>query len=192
MTSYLQCGGRLGTHTGFTGWSESLRTCTRAVCTGLHPSLSGHRILGVVSRFKRLDQDVEQGQPSIVIHVRGRNPSSPKRRTLSTRAHLRARSPCHPRRPLAPGWRRTWRTKPRTAKTFLRQPLARWKNSSTRRLGPAPSRSLAGGERGEHARADGVSDRNETAVENVCRMLLYLQLTRYCTVQYVEAPTEQG
>ena len=48
------------------------------------------------------------------------------------------------------------------------------------------------GERGEHARADGVSDRNETAVENVCRMLLYLQLTRYCTVQYVEAPTEQG
>ena len=34
---------------------------------GVHPSLSGHRILGVVSRFKRLDQDVEQGQPSIVI-----------------------------------------------------------------------------------------------------------------------------
>ena len=64
MTSYLQCGGRLGTHTG---WSEILRTCTRAVCTGVHPSLSGHRILEVVSRFKRLDQDVEQGQPSIVI-----------------------------------------------------------------------------------------------------------------------------
>ena len=64
VTSYLQCGGRLGTHTG---WSEILRTCPRAVCTGVHPSLSGHRILGVVSRFKRLDQDVEQGQPSIVI-----------------------------------------------------------------------------------------------------------------------------
>ena len=26
VTSYLQCGGRLGTHTG---WSEILRTCTR-------------------------------------------------------------------------------------------------------------------------------------------------------------------
>ena len=37
------------------------------VYTGVYPSLSGHRILGVVSRFKRLDQDVEQGQPPIVI-----------------------------------------------------------------------------------------------------------------------------
>ena len=60
VTSYLQCGGRLGTHTG---WTEILWTCPRAVCTGVHPSLLGHRILGVVSRFKRLDQDVEQGQP---------------------------------------------------------------------------------------------------------------------------------
>ena len=44
VTSYLQCGGRLGTHTGWTGWTEILWTCPRAVCTGVHPSLLGHRI----------------------------------------------------------------------------------------------------------------------------------------------------
>ena len=45
VTSYLQCGGRLGTHTG---WSEILRTCPRAVCAGVHPSLLGHRSWGLL------------------------------------------------------------------------------------------------------------------------------------------------
>ena len=71
VTSYLQCGGRLGTHTG---WSEILRTCPRAVCTGVHPSLLGHRILGVVSRFKRLDQDVEAGPAATRLEGCGAGP----------------------------------------------------------------------------------------------------------------------
>ena len=54
VTSYLQCGGRLGTHTG---WSEILRTWV------FTPHFWGTESWGVVSRFKRLDQDVEQGQP---------------------------------------------------------------------------------------------------------------------------------
>ena len=39
---------------------------TGRVC-GCSPLTVGAQILGVVSRFKRLDQDVEQGQPPIVI-----------------------------------------------------------------------------------------------------------------------------
>ena len=49
------------------GMVGNLTDVYTGVCTGVHPSLSGHRILGVVSRFKRLDQDVEQGQPPVVI-----------------------------------------------------------------------------------------------------------------------------